>query len=284
MTENLGRLERKELSPSECIHIFGITCDSPVNTWTKHLFKQESYVREIGDRLDYIHYRRTPQITCQQSKVVMDEFIPGTEWNYSDHYGVHSIFTIVGQANRAMGEFAPVASQLARPEYTSLATSTLYNIVDVLQLDLQRGKRTANGYMALFGCSVFAVFAAFVAQILLPIAYHDSEQSILVSTVVCGFIMIVFTALALITLIAGFVFGGMEQRALGQYLSDFQAYLEVLHQHEARRASLVSTAESDTMIHKVFTAANDGESFSSSFSSNANSDGLVIKHTEYLKK
>lgn len=288
MKEHLGPLERKELSPKECIQIFGITCDSPVNTWTKHLFKQESYEREVGDRLDYIHYRRTPQITCQQSKVVMDEHIPDTEWNYSDHYGVHSIFTIVGQANRAIGEFAPVASQLARPEYTSLSTSTLYNIMDVLQLDLQRGKKTANGYMALFGCSVFAVIAAFVAQIVLPIVYSENEQSILVSTVVCGFVMIAFTALALISLMAGFVFGGTEQRSLTQYLSDFQAYVEVLHQQEARRASFVSETESDTMIHKAFTAAsnNDGESFSSSFSSNANSDGtgLVIKHTEYLKK
>ncbi|OAC99274.1 hypothetical protein MUCCIDRAFT_148779, partial [Mucor lusitanicus CBS 277.49] len=94
MADSLGRLERDQLTASECIQLFGITCDSPLDTWTKHLLKQQPYAKDIGDRLDYIFYRRTPEITCQQSRVAFEEYIPDTQMSFSDHFAAHSIFRI----------------------------------------------------------------------------------------------------------------------------------------------------------------------------------------------
>ena len=84
--DSQARFEQDQLSISECIQHFGITCDSPVNTWTKHLLKQEPRAKDIGDRLDYIFYRRSPQLVCLQSSVVLHEYIPNTDIIFSDHF------------------------------------------------------------------------------------------------------------------------------------------------------------------------------------------------------
>ncbi|KAI8980807.1 Endonuclease/exonuclease/phosphatase, partial [Pilobolus umbonatus] len=94
LEDDFRLLHSNDLAPSECIQRFGITCDSPVNTWSKHFLKQHPYNHNIGDRLDYIYYRRTPHMTCLQSRVVMVDLIPNTAMSYSDHFGVHSIFNI----------------------------------------------------------------------------------------------------------------------------------------------------------------------------------------------
>jgi sphingomyelin phosphodiesterase 2 len=266
--ENQERLERREITPKECIQLFGITCDSPVNTWTKHLFKQEAYVREVGDRLDYIYYRRTPQITCQQSNVVMDDYIPNTEINFSDHYGVHSIFTInssQASSSEEEGQFAPIASQVARPDVTKLSTSTLCTCIDILQKDQQQAKATSNGLLTFSVFSLMVVLAAFIAQIVLPTVYYDNQQSMILSSALCGFFMIIFTLLAMITLVVGFVFGRMEQRTLSQYLIDFQVYLETLQSRVTRT--------------EVSHITQDNNSYSSSFSSSTTQEGLITKHT-----
>ena len=219
LLDSQEKLENNELTPLECIQLFGITCDSPVNTWTKHFLKQEAYERAIGDRLDYIHYRRTPQLVCQSSKVVMEDYIPGTEWNYSDHYGVHSVFSI--HDTHTTGE-EPTASQLARPDFTHLLPTTLFNMITILERDLVQAKKTAHGHVRFFGLTVLMVLAAYAIQVALPVVYPES--SALYATVLCGFVMIIFSVLATISLIVGFVFGRMEQRSLAYYLNEFKLF------------------------------------------------------------
>jgi sphingomyelin phosphodiesterase 2 len=240
MADSLGRFERGQLSASDCIQRFGITCDSPLDTWTKHLFKQKPYSKDIGDRLDYIFYCRLPAITCSHSKVVMEEYIPDTRWSYSDHFGVQSVFTIAGKTNRAIGNFAPVSSQMARPDFTRLLPQTLHAAIELLQNDQLQARRTANGHLVLFGFSVFAVFTLYIAQIILPLILINDTRAVLLSGILCSFFIILFSVLAIVTLVVGFVFGRMEQRSIRQYLIDLHVCLENL-QMQARRESLVST-------------------------------------------
>ncbi|KAG2230775.1 hypothetical protein INT48_001677 [Thamnidium elegans] len=270
MTDSLSRLERNQLSATDCIQLFGITCDSPLDSWTQHMLKQEAHSKNIGDRLDYIFYRRTPEITCQQSTVVLEEYIPGTQWNYSDHFGVHSLFTMNGHSNRAIGNFAPVPSQLARPDFTKLLPSTLDTAIEILALDQALAKTTANKNLVKSSLSLIVMFGLYVTQIVLSVKYKDDTNTILLSTIICGFLIIVFSISAVVYLIVGFVSGGNEERSLNQYTLDLRVCLETL-QSQIRRESLGST---ETSIPAGHCLTQDESSFSSSYSTNSTSEGL----------
>lgn len=235
---------------SNSIQNFGITCDSPLNTWTKHFLKQEPHVKEIGDRLDYIFYRKSSQIICQESRVVMEEYIPGTEWSYSDHFGVHSVFTLAN--NTTLDNFAPDPKQLARPDFTQLSPTHLNTAIEIIQREYNQAKKTGNQYLILLFVSVIVVVGAYIAQIF---SYEGNTQTIV--HVICGFIMISCSAFAMVCLIVGFVFGGTEQRSLDQYMIDLRVSLENLQK------PLLTTL--------------DGGSFSTTKSSLSEEEGMVVK-------
>lgn len=90
-------------SPIDAIHMYGVTADSPLNSYSagKPL---ESYARKYqGKRLDYVLYRgpssppaseRTPRLQCIDTKVMLTEDVPGTSYSYSDHFGLEATFEI----------------------------------------------------------------------------------------------------------------------------------------------------------------------------------------------
>ncbi|KAF8976779.1 hypothetical protein BGZ46_007975, partial [Entomortierella lignicola] len=88
------------LTPEEGVAIMGVTCDTPLNTWTKHTWLNYLTNDPIGERLDYIFYKETPEMKCTSVKVAVREQISGIGEpnaglkNYSDHFGVNAIFTI----------------------------------------------------------------------------------------------------------------------------------------------------------------------------------------------
>ncbi|CEP15902.1 hypothetical protein [Parasitella parasitica] len=269
MADSLDRLERNQLTASECIQLFGITCDSPLDTWSKHLLQQQPYAKDIGDRLDYIFYRRTPEITCQQSRVTFEEYIPDTQMSFSDHFAVHSIFTISAKANSAFeNDYAPVPKQISRPDYTRLQPDTLHSIIHILERDLLKATSTANGLLFLFGLSNIIAFGLYASQIAVPFYFVNQPQIAVISSVICGFFIIVFSVISIVSLIVGFVFGRNEQRSLRQYLIDINVCLDNLQEttrRESITASKAAAKASPSSIH-------------SSTTSYSTSDGLVIKH------
>ncbi|KAF9355544.1 hypothetical protein BGX26_006420 [Mortierella sp. AD094] len=88
------------LTPEEGVAIMGVTCDTPLNTWTKHTWLNYLTNDPIGERLDYIFYKETPEMICTSVKVAVQEKISGIGKpnsglkNYSDHFGVNATFSI----------------------------------------------------------------------------------------------------------------------------------------------------------------------------------------------
>src|SRR5690606_32449242 len=88
------------LSPNDAIRILGVTCDSPLNTWTKHITPNFLTKDPVGERLDYIFYKKTPEMVCKSVEVTVKDQISGIGSensgvkNYSDHYGVHAVFSL----------------------------------------------------------------------------------------------------------------------------------------------------------------------------------------------
>ncbi|KAF9113804.1 hypothetical protein BGX27_000774 [Mortierella sp. AM989] len=88
------------LTPEEGVAIMGVTCDTPLNTWSKHTWLNYLTNDPIGERLDYIFYKETPEMMCTSVSVAVQEKISGIGApnsglkNYSDHFGVNATFSI----------------------------------------------------------------------------------------------------------------------------------------------------------------------------------------------
>lgn len=86
------------LRPEAALESGGITCDSPLNSYSAGKPIPERILAQGGKRLDYIFYRgpedsKTP-VRCVRSEVVLTELVPGRTYSYSDHFGLASTFAI----------------------------------------------------------------------------------------------------------------------------------------------------------------------------------------------
>lgn len=88
------------LTPEEGVTIMGVTCDTPLNSWSNHSWLNYLTNDPVGERLDYVFYRETPEMVCTSVEVAVREQISGIgapnsgAKNYSDHFGVHAKFAI----------------------------------------------------------------------------------------------------------------------------------------------------------------------------------------------
>lgn len=71
-----------------------------------------------GERHDYIYYFKSPRISCQQSRVVMKEYMPYTNLSYSDNFSVHCVFSITVYANQRVNHGFTQSSRLDFPKQT----------------------------------------------------------------------------------------------------------------------------------------------------------------------
>jgi sphingomyelin phosphodiesterase 2 len=102
------------------IHGFGVTADSPMNSYTAGKPLDDEARRWQGKRLDYIFFRKpapsrrklfhqrhhqlvngtedtdsfTPSLVCKETKVVLTSKVPGFPFSYSDHFGVEATLEI----------------------------------------------------------------------------------------------------------------------------------------------------------------------------------------------
>lgn len=78
----------------------GVTCDTPLNSWSNHTSLNYLTNDPIGERLDYIFYGETPEMVCTSVDVVVREQVTeigapnSAVKNLSDHFGVNAKFSI----------------------------------------------------------------------------------------------------------------------------------------------------------------------------------------------
>ncbi|CAO1631803.1 unnamed protein product [Parajaminaea phylloscopi] len=98
--------------PQRCIDELGVTCDSPLNTWTAGKKLDPRARAGAGKRLDYVFYRgptMTPttaltssspgRIRPSECSVVFTELIPGAQMSYTDHFGVEAVFQVLSEGD-----------------------------------------------------------------------------------------------------------------------------------------------------------------------------------------
>jgi sphingomyelin phosphodiesterase 2 len=233
--------EIEQLTPEAAIHVLGVTCDSPLNTWSKHFLKKSAHKKKYGDRLDYIFYERSPQLQCVQSNVVLTETIPGTEKSYSDHFGVCSIFKISPKVTRE--------AVSSNSQYSNLTKDTLDGILATLRSDQYHSKRTAKFLLRLLAITLITIIVLFAIIVALPtsLRLNDRGDVVIILVTVFGQILLIASALiAPVALIVGFVFGHTEQRALLQFIKELETLFGVIKSSNPSENDLINMTDDDS--------------------------------------
>ncbi|KAI8366810.1 Endonuclease/exonuclease/phosphatase [Radiomyces spectabilis] len=239
LEESMRQFQQNQIHGRDCIHHFGITCDSPENSWSKHFLKQQARDKNIGDRLDYIFYRRTPELSCISSNVAFTDFIANTHMCYSDHFAVHSIFSCQSNASAMGNNIAPQCSQLTRPTFSRISPIIVRDIINLLHRDHVATRRKANILLGWLVTCVFLILALYAVMIVVPIYYASDDRREMIATILAvfgGFLMILCAAAAPICLIVGFVCGHTEQRALQQFVVELRTFLSGLPNNDGLAA------------------------------------------------
>ncbi|KAI9632529.1 inositol phosphorylsphingolipid-phospholipase C [Dioszegia hungarica] len=134
-----NELDNLPLSPEVAMSECGMSCDSPLNTWSAAKNISEKIRAQGGKRLDYIFYRqpdgrggvtsrsgdrergdseeegRGPELHCVKCELVLTDLVPGKAFSYSDHAGLYATFEI--------GKPRPTSNPFSSSAWTSTAAS-----------------------------------------------------------------------------------------------------------------------------------------------------------------
>ncbi|EED79712.1 predicted protein [Postia placenta Mad-698-R] len=228
-------------TPLDAVNIYGITADSPLNSFSAGK-RLEPLARKFqGKRLDYIFFRqpssppasdKTPILKCVNTKVAFTDAVPGTDFSYSDHFGLEATFEISlpegGDVTNPDNTYIPASAEPRSPSFvlTSVPNPTPTppralspdSITEILQ-SLTACYRFSL-YRARSQLTVFVVCILLLLVILIGSAWLPSSWI----TPVVFFLTIFLAWLATTFLYVGFVYGRWEVNALTNIIEELELY------------------------------------------------------------
>ncbi|SPO24354.1 related to ISC1 - Inositol phosphoSphingolipid phospholipase [Ustilago trichophora] len=175
--------------PHRAIQELGVTCDSPLNTWTAGKKLDERASRGAGKRLDYILYRGpvpstdsdpTPslaysastssrgRLACTSSSVVVTGIAPGLTCSFSDHFGVESIFGILDTSSSfstSTNNLTPAEESSRKSAHHRVLTSSLHALAG----GFAASRSTQMSHFYLFAAALLLAIGLIVGSIFQPL-------------------------------------------------------------------------------------------------------------------
>ena len=96
----------QDMQPVDTVHTFGITADSPINTYSAGNPLDDYAIQFQGKRFGCVLSRppiylslssRMQVLEPTESEVVFTGRVPGKTHSFSDHFGVEATFTVLGR-------------------------------------------------------------------------------------------------------------------------------------------------------------------------------------------
>uniref|UniRef100_V5GGM6 Endonuclease/exonuclease/phosphatase domain-containing protein n=1 Tax=Kalmanozyma brasiliensis (strain GHG001) TaxID=1365824 RepID=V5GGM6_KALBG len=229
------------------IQELGVTCDSPLNTWTAGKPLDERATRGAGKRLDYVFFRgpvdadsttgpalsyaasasSRGKLACKSSSVVVTDIVPDLNCSYSDHFGVESIFDIISDPPPSTSDAARKVGQ------HRVLTASLH----ALSGGFAASRSTQMSHFYVFGAALLLAISLIVASIFQPL----------------GGVNPVFVLLAVVAgwagttmLYSALVWGEWEKRTLRTVMELIELELEHLRPSQNGAASRTSADQAAT--------------------------------------
>lgn len=210
---SLPRSNRLRPDPRLSISELGVTCDSPLNTWTAGKKLDERALKGAGKRLDYIMFRgpdarhkSTSQLRCTECNVNFTELIEGQQCSYSDHFGLEANFEILSVDESELNQKPPLSPNTARANSFRLS-QTLTSSLSALSASLAASRQTQRNHTFAFIASVILAFTC-----ILFAGIKTMGRSGLGA--IWAFFVLLFTWLGTTSLYSALIWGEWEKRTL----------------------------------------------------------------------
>ncbi|KAF8506544.1 inositol phosphophingolipids phospholipase C [Russula emetica] len=229
-------------SPSQAIESFGVTADSPLNSYSagKHLDAHASAWQ--GKRLDYILFRdpapplspaaQLPSLVATSARVLLTELVPGSPFSTPDH--ARDPPTSNNELRMAQNQPMATISALSAPapvqKSARLAAADASAVLGALTTCYRYSRTRAKRHLSLFGLSVgtltfLTTTASWFPTGATPFVVLGSAAA---------------TWLGTTMLYVGFVYGRWEVNALMNVIEEFELY--------QKSVEMVASPESEESI------------------------------------
>lgn len=233
-------------TPIDAIRVYGVTADSPLNSYSAGKPLESNARKYQGKRLDYVFYRepraspydpRAPRLKAVETRVLLTEKIPGTNYSFSDHFALEATFEISSRIPQpSEGPSSPAVDQgvssfdltsVPNPDPVSSKSVTADLLTSTLQSLTSRyryAQSQARFQLAVFSGSLILLLAIVVGSAWLPRAWINPIFMLLT----------IFLAwLATTMLYVGFVYGNWEINALTNVIEELEIYRNSLDERES---------------------------------------------------
>lgn len=208
----------RALSPEQVIVKHGITCDSPLNTYSipklaKRGPHDETVIRG-GKRLDYVLYRSPTssgfRLRCERTETTLTELVPGLGVSYSDHFGLEATLSFIPTSASS------ITSALPAPP-PAFSTQDLRHCLSNLSTCYRHSSATSTLHLKLFGLALVLIPVLSLAASYQPLKYLNWIWVLLgIANGVGGATM----------LYVGFVGGYWEMGALRNVMAEMEGEIE----------------------------------------------------------
>ncbi|KAG8878595.1 phospholipase C type enzyme [Tulasnella sp. 331] len=158
-------------NPQHAIRSFGVTCDSPLNSYSAGKPLDEVATKWQGKRLDYVFIRDaiprntnsdpSPTLICTRSEVVLTGRVPGRNFSYSDHFGLEAVLNIrLPSSQSTLESTAKLPPELLHNGFASSGAPSIRSIttaITALSAAYRQARKVSNLQLGGFvGCVVSA--------------------------------------------------------------------------------------------------------------------------------
>ncbi|KIJ21995.1 hypothetical protein PAXINDRAFT_159971 [Paxillus involutus ATCC 200175] len=221
------------LSPVEGVEKYGVTADSPLNSYRDSEPSGSAIVRKFqGKRLDYVFFRQpsrisdnpsAPRLQCRDSKVIFTDAIPGNTCSYSDHFGVEATLVVTASEEREdiMSDHAVLENTgSAWADTPSEMTPKMISaILGALQTSYRISQDRSRRELTVFALSILLLLGLIIGSAWVQLPWVNP-------------MFVLFTIfiawLATTMLYEGFIFGNWERKALQNVVEELELYKKML--------------------------------------------------------
>ena len=238
-------------TPLDAVTTFGITADSPLNSFSAGK-RLEALARKFqGKRLDYIFFRqpsnppasvKTPLLQVKDTRVVFTERVPGTNFSFSDHFGLEATFEIVhpegGDLPNSSATHVPAPVEPPAPNFVltavpnpvpattrKLSPDAITEILQSLTACYRYSQYRARSQLTVFAVCILILLVILVGSAWLPVS---SFNPLII------FVTIFLAWAATTFLYVGFVYGKWEVNALTNVIEELEIYRDSLLERQGR--------------------------------------------------
>ncbi|KAI0931480.1 hypothetical protein AcV7_001149 [Taiwanofungus camphoratus] len=228
-------------TPVEAVQSYGVTADSPLNSFSAGK-RLETIARKYqGKRLDYIFFRqpssppasnRTPTLKCTEARVAFTEKVPGYSFSFSDHFGLEATFDISlpegGNATNPAETYIPAPAEPRSPSFVltsvpnpqaippqSLSPDSITEILHSLTSCYRFSLYRARSQLTVFVICIMLLVVIVIGSAWLPRSWISPIFTLL--TVFLSWLATTF-------LYVGFVYGRWEVNALTNVIEELEIY------------------------------------------------------------